>query len=75
MRGYPEHLHEAINEDLQESIIKSLIPSIIFISDNVASAAKTITALSKRYKLDEYVALDSEPYTARVRSVVKLVRK
>lgn len=70
------HLNkEVLDEDLQESIIKSLIPSIIFISDNVASAAKTITALSKRYKLDEYVALDSEPYTARVRSVVKLVRK
>lgn len=70
------HLNkEALDEDLQESIIKSLIPSIIFISDNVATAAKTITALSKRYKLDQYIALDHEPYTARVRSVVKLIRK
>lgn len=64
-----------LDDPMLECIMRSKIPTIIYVSCNPATLGKNLAVLSKRYEVETVVPFDMFPHTPLVESVVKLKRK
>lgn len=64
-----------LDDAMLETMLKSKIDTIIYISCNSATLAKNLDVLSQRYKLENIKAFDLFPNTQHVESVVLLQRR
>ena len=56
-------------------MILSKINKVIYVCDHPSSLAKDLEELKDNYIIETMIPLDMNPYSAKVETVVKLVRK
>lgn len=64
-----------LDDLMLETIIKSKIRNIIYVSCNDVTLAKNIDVLSRYYRLENIKAFDMFPNTTHVETVIQLIRK
>ena len=67
--------HEDLSDAVKQSMILSKVKNVIFVSDHPSAVAKDIEELKRYYKVDAIIPYDVLPYSSKVTSLVKLVRK
>ena len=64
-----------LDDLMLETIIKSKIRNIVYVSCNDVTLARNIDVLSRYYRLENIKAFDMFPNTTHVETVVSLTRK
>ena len=67
--------HDEMSRAVKQSMILSKINKVIYVCDHPSSLAKDLEELKDNYIIETMIPLDMNPYSAKVETVVKLVRK
>ena len=71
-KGQPR---SGLDDLMIDTIMKSRIKKIVYVSCNPATLGKNLSVLSKRYSVEKIIPVDMFPQTAHVESVTVLKRK
>jgi len=66
---------EELSNAIKQSLILSKVKDVIYVSDHPSSIAKDIQELSQYYNVEMIIPLDTQPYSPKVETIVKLHRK
>lgn len=66
---------EELSQAIKQSLILSKVKEVIYVNDHPSALAKDLEELKKYYRIETIYPLDTYPYTAKLETVVKLVRK
>ena len=64
-----------LDELMLETICRSRIAKIIYVSCNPSTLAKNLAVLSERYDVSRIVPFDMFPHTANLETIVQLERR
>ena len=64
-----------MNEDVMDSLIKSKIRTLIYVTPHYSTMAREIASLKNYYSVKSITPIDYEPHTSQVLCILKLVRK
>ncbi len=67
--------HDEMSHAVKQSILLSRINKVIYVCDHPSSLAKDLEELKDTYNIETILPLDMNPYSAKVETIVKLVRK
>lgn len=65
-------IKRGLSEEIKESLIRSSIKEVIYITPHYSTMAKEIEELSDYFKVDTIIPLDYEPYTSEVLTILKM---
>lgn len=66
---------EELSNAMKQSLILSKVKDVIYVSDHPSAIAKDLAELSQYYDIETMIPLDTQPYSAKVETIVKLHRK
>lgn len=66
---------EELSNAVKQSLILSKVKDVIYVSDHPSSIAKDLAELSQYYEVETMIPLDTQPYSSKVETIVKLHRK
>lgn len=61
-----------LSEEIKESLVRSSVKEVIYITPHYSTMAKEIEELSDYFKVDTIIPLDYEPYTSEVLTILKM---
>ena len=60
---------------IQQSLILSKVPHVLYVSDHPSTLAKNIEELSQYYQVVSMIPMDTHPYASKFDTIVELRRK
>lgn len=66
---------EGLTNAMKQSLVLSKVKDVIYVSDHPSAIAKDIQELSKYYRIETMIPLDTYPNTTKFDTIVKLHRK
>lgn len=66
---------DELSPAIKKSLILAKIKEVIYVCDHPSSLAKDIEELKTHYKVDTIIPLDTYPYSSKLETITKLIRK
>lgn len=64
-----------VSQAIQQSLILSKVPNVIIETSHPSDLAKALQEISRYYRIEKMIPVDTYPYSAKFDTIVKLVRK